>query len=165
LIETPGETLEDLTENIKQHHRLRKYLIQAGALTPLRIYPGSELERVAKEKGQLNFSWIKDYSNQRNYFLSAPSHIPIYENIPHEKVLPHIVKQSLKQKDHYLSRVLIRQHIVRLQDKDERTFANKFKERYLAIKGVMQYLFSPPIKIFQNIKFLFKVLAVKESKI
>ncbi|MBU1164140.1 B12-binding domain-containing radical SAM protein [Patescibacteria group bacterium] len=165
LIESPGETLDDLTENIKQHHKLRKYLIQAGGLTPLRIYPGSPLEQVAKEQGQLNFSWVKNYNNSRNYLLSAPVHIPIYENIPHEKVLPHVIKESLKNKDHYLSRVLIRQHIVRIGDPGKRSFMNKFKERYLAILGVVQYLLGSPIKILQNIKFLLRVLTVKESKI
>jgi len=166
LIESPGETLDDLTENIKSHHQLRKYLIQAGALAPLRIYPGSHLERVAKEKGQLNFSWIDDYHNERNYLLASPAHIPIYENLPHEKVLPYLIKESLKHKDHYLSRVLIRQHIFRLSDSGQRKFMNKLKERWLTILGILNYLFTgEPLKFLGQFKFLIKVLFIKESRV
>ena len=166
LIEAPGETLDDLTENIKNHHRLRKYLIQAGALAPLRIYPGSDLERIAKEKGQLNFSWLEPYHNERNYLLSAPAHVPIYENLTHEEVLPHLIKESLKQNDHYLSRVLIRQHLLRIDDPKSRSFGSKFKERSLVVRGVLNYLFTgSPLRFLNKFSFLIKVLTTKESRV
>ncbi|MAF13901.1 MAG: hypothetical protein CMI53_03340 [Parcubacteria group bacterium] len=166
LISTPGETLDDVSENVRLHKKLRKYLIEAGGIGALRIYPGAELEKVAERRNQMNFSWVEPFEDKRNYLMSTPTHIPLFENIPHETVLPHLIKESLRYNDHYLSRVLIRQHIFRIGDPEKRSFFNKTNERLLASKGILVYLFSGSIlKFAERIKFLFQVLTQKEARV
>lgn len=164
LIETPGEKLEDITENIKEHARLRKYIIQPGTFAPLKIYPGSPLEEIARKEGRLdNFSWVENYYNGRNHLLSSLPHVPIYENLPHEKVLPHLITESLFYRDHYLSRALIREHV---KPARKRGFFIRAKELQLVVKGVLKYFFQKREDSFLN-KFLFfkKVITQREKRV
>ena len=164
LTETPGETFEDIFENIKKHNRLRKYLVQPGTMSPLRVYPGSPLEEIAKENNQLNFSWLDNYKNPRNYLIGAPAHVPVYENIPHEKMLPFLVSKSLEVKDHYLSRSFIREFLKNKKGKEGANFINKIKKPYLFIFVIIKYLTASPFNIISRFKFLWKVLTVKEKQ-
>lgn len=164
LLETPGEKLENITENIKNHARMRKYVIQSGTFAALKVYPGSPLEKIAEKEGRLdNFSWVEDYHNERNHLLSAPVHIPIYENLPHEKVLPHLISESLFCGDHYLSRALIREHIKGARKK---SFGIRLKEIGLVSKAVLKYLFQKREKnFFDKFSFLKKVITQKEKRV
>ena len=164
LIGTPGEKLEDITDNIKKHTHLRKYIIQPGAFTSLKIYPGSPVEKIAKEEGKLdNFNWVRNYHNERNYLLSARAHIPLYENLPHEKVLIHLIVESLFYSDHYLSRILIRDHIKTIREK---SLSIRLKEIYLVFKSILKYLFQKREKcFFEKLNFLRKVITIKEERV
>ena len=164
LINTPGETFDDIKDNIRLHSRLRKYLIQPGALAPLKIYPGSDLEKIARQKGVLDgFSWVDDYYNPKNHILSSSPHIPIFENKPSEKVLYFLILESLRHKDHYLSRIYLREHLKGVR---KRPIRIRLKEACISIKSILVYLISGPInKIIERLFFLKKVFTEKEARV
>ena len=163
LIQTPGEKLENITDNIKKHARFRKYIIQAGTFTPLKIYPGSAVEKIARKEGKLDdFSWIRKYHNERNCLLGIHVHIPLYENLPNEKVLTHLITESLFCRDHYLSRILIRSHIKTAR---ERNLLIRLKEIQLVISGILKYFFKKREEnFFSKIIFFKKVIFEKEKR-
>lgn len=167
LIDTPGESLEEIKDNIKLHHKLRKYLVQSGTFDPLRIYPGSPLEKMAIDNGQLNnFSWLKKYHDEDNYFLGAPPHIPIYKNFPSDFLLKFLIKESIKAKDRFLVRSFIRDHFVYLADKEKRSMNNKFKERSLILLGIFQSFLETSLSNFSpQLKFFLKVLTKKAERV
>ncbi len=167
LINTPGESLEEIKDNIKLHKKLRQYLVQSGTFISLRIYPGSPLEKLVKEKGRLNdFSWVKSYYNENNYFLGTPPHIPTYENFPSDFLLTYLVKESIKAKDKFLVRSFIRGHFIHLMDKEKRSLENKFKERLLVLKGIFQsFLEVSPKDFFFQLKFFIKAITQKSERV
>jgi len=104
----PGETLEDvkITSNFKKELRkivnrgnngrepswfnyeiltkLRDYGTNRRYMgVPTTIYPGTEVERIAKENGNIfppNFSWYKYYENPKAKLLNYSPHVPLFEN-------------------------------------------------------------------------------------
>ncbi|WP_287584753.1 radical SAM protein [Candidatus Borrarchaeum sp.] len=78
----PGETLKDFRSTLALMDKLETYgesIKCLGGIT--RIYPGTELESIAKRRGilQKNFSWSKPYYNRMNRLLSIDPTIPIFE--------------------------------------------------------------------------------------
>ncbi|MEA3398314.1 MAG: radical SAM protein [Patescibacteria group bacterium] len=79
----PGETKKE----IKQTVELIKYFqdklgVDEVAQSITMIYPGTEIERIAKEKGIIdkNFSWSEYFEEKRSYPpLESCKYIPIYE--------------------------------------------------------------------------------------
>lgn len=167
LINTPGESLEEIKDNIRLHKKLRQYLVQSGTFVSLRIYPGSPLEKLTKDRGQLNdFNWVKSYYNENNYFLGTPPHILIYENFPSDFLLTYLVKESIKIRDRFLVRSFIREHFIHLSDKNKRSVANKLKERWLIIKGIFLSFSDMPFNdFFTQLKFFLKVLTKKVERV
>jgi len=106
---------------------------------------------------------INNYHNKENYLASARAHIPLYENLSHEKVLPHLITESLFCHDHYLSRTLIRDHIKTIR---KESLLIRLKEIRLVIKGILKYFFQKREEDFYSkLNFFKKVIIVKEKKV
>jgi radical SAM superfamily enzyme YgiQ (UPF0313 family) len=71
-IQDAEQTLQFIQRNL---HRIAKPAIGIG----IRIYPGTEVERYAQEKGYLaDFSWSQPFSEPRNTFLDIAPNIPVF---------------------------------------------------------------------------------------
>jgi anaerobic magnesium-protoporphyrin IX monomethyl ester cyclase len=77
----PNEDLEDLKETIAIAKELcSKYKAIASSLQIATILPGTELEKIARERGilQPGFSWTDPYYNSVNLKYGQVPYIPIY---------------------------------------------------------------------------------------
>ena len=77
----PDETREDLDETIRISARLsRECKAIAGGMGATVILPGTELEKIARERGILarDFSWHKPYSNDANLSFDTSPSMPLY---------------------------------------------------------------------------------------
>lgn len=97
LFNTPGETKADIVESLRWIIKMNKlYKLKTG-YTTLKIYPNTDLEKVAIEKGKLvNFKWTKPYFSRKNILFSLNTTIPLYENLPLNTVNRVITKELVK---------------------------------------------------------------------
>lgn len=101
----PTETLYDVGLTL----RFRKYMFElnkkykagiypksGGVMST--IYPGTELERLAKEEGIIpkNFNWSAPYYNERNLIWGEYPYVPIYEHIPLDQFVNFYIKESIR---------------------------------------------------------------------
>ena len=92
----PGETYEDIKKTVFLSRYLYYNLGAEGTTQGISvIYPGTELERMAKESGTLpkDFSWSKYYERDRSYPpLDACIYMPIFEqpNLTYEQVFLYV---------------------------------------------------------------------------
>ena len=102
----PGETCEDIKKTVFLSRYLYYKVGVDGATQGITlIYPGTEVERIAKESGTFPkyFSWSKPYVRERSYPpLTGPKCMPIFEqpNLTYEQVF----KCVRKAKFAYFSR-------------------------------------------------------------
>jgi len=92
----PGETQEDIKKTVF----LSRYLLDTVGVDEATqnvtlIYPGTELERMAKSLGTLdkNFSWSKEFEEKRNYPpLGVCAHMPIFEQpaLSYEQIFDYV---------------------------------------------------------------------------
>ncbi len=104
LLNTPGEMPSDIRISLKFIIKMRKlYKIQTGLPAPLKIYPGSDLERIAIQQGKLkDFSWTKPYFNKRNLLFISNPEVPLFENMDLVRLWMFLFKEYIKLKDYYL---------------------------------------------------------------
>jgi radical SAM superfamily enzyme YgiQ (UPF0313 family) len=86
----PGETLDDVKRTFHLMRKLESY--GKKILAPIahsQIYPGTELEILAKNTGMLpeNFSWAEPYYNVKNKLIGENPEIPLFEQIKSLKLL------------------------------------------------------------------------------
>lgn len=97
----PGETCEDIKKTVFLSRYLYHKVGVDGATQGITIiYPGTELEKIAKELGTLpeDFSWSKPYFRERSYPpLTAPENMPIFEqpDLTYEEVFKCVKKAKL----------------------------------------------------------------------
>ncbi|MBW2989025.1 B12-binding domain-containing radical SAM protein [Candidatus Woesearchaeota archaeon] len=110
----PTETLSDVKMTLDLMAYLRKLTYkhnQKLKTTPgiLRIYPGTEVEQIARKNGILpkNFSWSKPYYNFDNLRWDSSPYTPLYSGIPLEKLAKFYIKESLKQGEWFPSMQLM----------------------------------------------------------
>lgn len=74
-----GETLEDALMTMKFVKKHRHKITSLGGGVGINIYPGTEVERYAREKSYLppNFSWSEPYDNSEYQFLGVAPGIPL----------------------------------------------------------------------------------------
>lgn len=144
IVNNPGEKPDDLTLNLKFFKKLEeKYSLVPGTPTPVIIYPGSDLERVAIMDGHLkNFRWTRRYYEKRNIIAGCSPYTPLYENIPTEHLIRYIVKESLRLKYYRLLRNLIVQMIyVGRSD-----FHEGLKAKMIFLLGILDCIVESPWK-------------------
>lgn len=92
----PGETYEDIKKTVFLSRYLYYNLGVEGTTQGISvIYPGTELERIAKESGTLpkDFSWSKYYERDRSYPpLDACIYMPVFEqpNLTYEQIYSYV---------------------------------------------------------------------------
>lgn len=97
----PGETYQDIKKTVFLSRYLEYKLGADGATQSLTvIYPGTELERIAKEQGILdkNFSWSKYYEEKRYYPpLDACKNMPIFEqpSLSYEQIFQYVKRAKI----------------------------------------------------------------------
>jgi len=97
----PGETYEDIRKTIFLSRYLYYKIGINGATQGITvIYPGTELEKMAKDMGTLpkDFSWSEPYIREKSYPpLTAPEHMPIFEqpNLTYEQVFQYVKRAKL----------------------------------------------------------------------
>jgi hypothetical protein len=73
------ETVSQATETLRFIRKNKRYISRIGGGVGINIFPGTEVERYAKEEGLMpdGFHWSKPYHQQENlHFSTAPS-VPI----------------------------------------------------------------------------------------
>lgn len=97
----PGETYQDIRKTVFLSRYLCHVLKADGATQGIAvIYPGTELEKIAKEIGTLSkdFSWSEYYIMDRSYPpLTSCPYMPIFEqpNLTYEQVFKYVKKAKL----------------------------------------------------------------------
>jgi len=97
----PGETYEDIKKTVFLSRYLYYEIGVDGATQGIAvIYPGTELEKIAKDLGTLpkDFSWSKPYLREKSYPpLTASEYMPIFEqpNLTYEQVFQYVKKAKL----------------------------------------------------------------------
>ncbi len=107
MISLPGQTIEDIDQTIEFFQELHGYIPQNKAKQfligqPCGIYPGTEMERIAKMEGSLpkDFSWNSPYAYEKAQVFGVMETIPHYEN-PHlsiEEIFVHLDRVLWKYK-------------------------------------------------------------------
>lgn len=98
----PGETCEDIRQTVFLSRYLCHKLKADGATQGITIiYPGTELEKIAKSQGTFpeNFSWSKYYFRDKNYppLTNDCPHMPIFEQpgLNYEQVFQCVKKAKM----------------------------------------------------------------------
>lgn len=97
----PGETYEDIKKTVFLSRYLEnKFKVDESTQSLTMIYPGTALERIAKESGILaeDFSWSKFYEEKRVYPpLDRCENMPIFEqpNLSYEQVFKYVKKAKI----------------------------------------------------------------------
>jgi len=113
MVNHPTETLNDVRKTM----RLIKYFrdISGGDSSkikiipgPTRIYPGTDIESMAKKSGKLpaDFNWAKPYYNPKYLLWNSSPYLPLYEEIPLEKLTEFYIRESLKLGDWFTPAML-----------------------------------------------------------
>lgn len=84
----PGQTLKDVITSVRFVRELRSmiegkpvYEVHIGV--PTRIYPGTEIEKIALENGNVfpkNFSWNRSYVSETSRLFETNRYVPHYED-------------------------------------------------------------------------------------
>lgn len=98
----PGETLNDIRMTIEFRRKIKKKYLR-GKVGVVRkpsvstIYPGTDLEAIARKRGMLpkDFSWSKPYYHPRNILVGADPSVPIFEEILSEKLAAFFLKENV----------------------------------------------------------------------
>lgn len=83
IVSLPGETIEEMYKTFNLIKKFRGYKnVETGANICI-IYPGTGIERIAKENGALpqGFSWSLPYHSSRSAFLGLNRTLPLFEDI------------------------------------------------------------------------------------
>jgi len=98
----PGETCQDIRQTVFLSRYLCHKLKADGATQGITIiYPGTELEQIAKDLGTFpkDFSWSKYYFRDKNYppLTNDCPHMPIFEqpNLSYEQVFQCVKKAKI----------------------------------------------------------------------
>ena len=106
----PGETKEDVIETINFATRLQELGANVPGFQPAMIFPGTQLEKIARMKGILkpDFSWSLHYESALNRQLGQLSNIPIFldclrpedlielhENFRHRSLFNSVVREAV----------------------------------------------------------------------
>ncbi len=98
----PGETYEDIKKTVFLSRYLCHKLKADGATQGITIiYPGTELEKIAKEMGTLpkDFSWSKYYIVDKQYppLVDDCPHMPIFEqpNLTYEQLFQYVKRAKM----------------------------------------------------------------------
>jgi len=111
----PEETLEDLKETEAFIFKLRKY-IQGFGIQPTMIFPGTELEIIAKSKNILpqDFSWYNEVNYELNNKLGQFDNIPLFiDKLVPENMIEFLSSIKLKESVYHVSKLSIFQIIVK----------------------------------------------------
>ena len=95
MLSHPDETFKDALKTVKFRKKIMKYRnVNALPPTVTMIFPGTRVERLAKERGILpkNFSWAMPYKSEISKKFAMAENIPIYL----EKLTPSEIDKILK---------------------------------------------------------------------
>jgi len=98
----PGETFEDIEKTVALSQYFKNELgVEETTQGLTIIYPGTQLERIAKQTGMLakDFSWSLPYEEKRDYApLSTCSNMPVFEQkeLSYEQLFKYLKKAKLK---------------------------------------------------------------------
>lgn len=98
IVSLPGETMSDIDATIKLMRELAEYKNVHNYYCFAMIYPGTELEQIAKDKGLFpkDFNWYQPFDCQRNLVVGNNPIIPCYENpeLPFELIKSYIISSK-----------------------------------------------------------------------
>ena len=79
----PGESRDDARRTLDFISELLQIGVAPGGYQPAMIFPGTELERIARDSGALpeGFSWCEDYEDSLNLRLGQLPNIPIFRDL------------------------------------------------------------------------------------
>ena len=103
IVSLPGESLVDVDATIKLMRKFSKYKNVHNYYCFAMIYPGTELEQIAKEEKLIpgDFNWYQHFYCQRNRIVGNDPIIPCYEKseLPLEQIKSYIVgSKSIAEK-------------------------------------------------------------------
>ena len=120
----PYETIEDVMLTIKLINRLRKFRNVHIATAVTTIYPGTEIEEIAKREHILpnDFIWNSPYYSERNAEFGLSPTVPYFEYIPFEVLFRVIRRKGIM--------TFIRNSIKELIYNDFATLIDKFNNKW-----------------------------------
>jgi magnesium-protoporphyrin IX monomethyl ester (oxidative) cyclase len=142
----PEETLDDLEATEEFIFKIRDY-IKGYSIQPTMIFPGTEIEKIAKEKKitQSNFSWYSETKYEINRELGQFDNIPLFiDKLTHKNMKDFMNGINIKESTYTVSKL---------------TFKEIFLKTLNAIvnrKSSVKYIFS--------IKYIFELLKRKIVK-
>ena len=73
------ETVDQAMETLRFIRKNKRYISRIGGGVGIHIYPGTEVERFAREEGLMpdNFHWSAPYHHEENLHFSTPPSVPI----------------------------------------------------------------------------------------
>jgi anaerobic magnesium-protoporphyrin IX monomethyl ester cyclase len=80
----PGETKADVHKTFGLMEELKRYpFVRIGTFQPTMIFPGSELEVMARERGMIGreFSWYEPYDSALNRRLAQIPNVPLFVDL------------------------------------------------------------------------------------
>ena len=94
----PTEKIRDIEATILLMDEIRQWPNVSIKTAMTYIYPGTEIEQIAKDEGILprNFSWNSPYYSQRNKDYKLSPAVPCFEHIPFEDLIPFIQTGSVR---------------------------------------------------------------------
>jgi anaerobic magnesium-protoporphyrin IX monomethyl ester cyclase len=133
----PDETEADVRQTLAFMEKLEKYTSRC-ALQPTMIFPGTKLEKIAREKGILprDFSWSEPYESDFNKELDQLSNVPLFI----DKLKPGFLKEVKELRRQRIEYKMGLNYLSQLSTKDF------LKKAFWAVRNMrksLKYLFSP----------------------
>lgn len=98
IVSLPGEIISDIDATLNLMKKFKKYRNVRNSYCFSIIYPGTDLETIAKKEDALprDFSWHKPYTFAKNKIVGNDPTLPCYENpyLKIEEIKAHILKSD-----------------------------------------------------------------------
>ena len=114
IVNMPGESTQDIQETLAFFKKLEEnYKKAAGMPVPVKIYPGTDLEKRAMLLEPFrNFSWTQPYYEKKNRTVDSNPYVPLYENIPSADLLQTLITESINLRYTHVARSLLFHHLI-----------------------------------------------------
>jgi hypothetical protein len=88
----PQESFDSINKSFAFFKGLQKYGFSSNLFpSPVQVHPGTVLDRKYWQEKSPGFRWSRPFFCKRNLFLNASPFIPLWENVPTEKLLHQII--------------------------------------------------------------------------
>ncbi|MBN1793585.1 MAG: radical SAM protein [Candidatus Omnitrophica bacterium] len=165
MLNTPGETLEDIRDGLVYFHKLEEeYAYGASLPSVMKLYPGTDVERQLLESGAMRpIRWTEKYVERRNIFFRTSPYVPLYENTRTEELASYLISQMIDSRlgGFFLRMLFV--HIVSLRK--ELHIKEKIRMVFYCLRGIWWSLKKGDFaQKTATVSFIVKTLCVTGAK-